>query len=240
MIRKVSLLAAVVSVLLAPQAAMAGWGTSQDPIAGHQTWVFSPEAADGRGKLLNGKRALIITLHGCAQTATDLKQFGNWEPTAKAFGLFVAIPDVGDANDYGQGCWDFRDAADLHHNIRDIVDLAVALKSRIPDIDANQVYVTGLSSGAAIALQIACKAPDVFAGVGAVEGPSVGSNQDHGFDNPPSNNVDHALAKCKELAGAKSGAFSTQIASVAYGDLDKNGDGKRPGLPILPGTTAVV
>src|SRR4051794_447704 len=101
------------------------------------------------------------------------------EPTAKAYGLFVAIPDVGDANDYGQGCWDFRDAADLHHNIRDIVDLAAALKSRILDIDPNQVYVTGLSSGAAIALQTACKAPDVFAGVGAVEGPSVGSNQNN-------------------------------------------------------------
>src|SRR3954447_26660564 len=214
MIRKVSLLAATASVLLAPQAAVAGWGTSQEPIAGHKTWVFSPEAADGRGKLLNGKRVLVITLHGCAQTATDLKQFGNWDPTAKAYGLFVAIPDVGAANAY-KGCWDYRDAADFHHSIQDIIDLAAALKGRAPNIDPNQVYVTGLSSGAAIALQIACKAPDVFAGVGAVEGPSVGSNQDKSFENPPSDNIDHALAKCKELAGPKAGALSSQIASVA-------------------------
>src|SRR4051812_48356484 len=240
MIRKFNLLAATVSVLLAPQAALAGWGTSQESIAGHDTWVFSPEAADGRGKLLDGKRALVINLHGCAQTATDLKQFGNSDPTAKAYGLFVAIPDVGAANAYSLGCWDYRDAADLHHNIRDIIDLAAALKGRFPEIDPNQVYVTGLSSGAAMALQIACKAPDLFAGIGAVEGPSVGSNQDHGFNNPPSNNVDHALAKCKDLAGVKSGAFSNQIASVAYGDLDKNGGGKSPAPPIRQGVTAVV
>src|SRR3954469_24225846 len=239
MIRNFNLLAATVSVLLAPQAALAGWGTSQESIAGHDTWVFSPEAADGRGKLLDGKRALVINLHGCAQTATDLKQFGNWDPTAKAYGLFVAIPDVGAANAY-KGCWDYRDAADFHHSIQDIIDLAAALKGRAPDIDPNQVYVTGLSSGAAIALQIACKAPDVFAGVGAVEGPSVGSNQDNSFSNPPGDNIDHALAKCRELAGPKAGAFSNQIASLAYGDLDKNGGGKGPVPPILQGATGLV
>ena len=102
------------------------------------------------------------------------------------------------------------------------------MKSRFPEIDPNQVYVTGLSSGGAMALLAGCKAPDVFAGVGAIEGPSVGSNQDHAFNNPPSGNVDHALAKCKDLAGVKSEAFSTQITSVGYGDLDKNGGGKSP------------
>ena len=84
---------------------------------------FRAESGDGSGKLLDGKRALVINLHGCAQSATELKQFGNWDPTAKAYGLFVAIPDVGTANSYSLGCWDYRDAADLHHNASDLVDL---------------------------------------------------------------------------------------------------------------------
>src|SRR4051794_14513942 len=152
----------------------------------------------------------------------------NWNPTAKAYGLFVAVPDVGAANAVSQGCWDYDAAADAHHSVRDIVDLAMALKTRFPDIDPNQVYVTGLSSGAALALDIACKAPDVFAGVGAIAGPSVGSIQNNAFNNPSTGNVDHALARCKELAGVNAEKFSTQIASVAFGDLDKNGGGTPP------------
>ena len=227
------------STLLISQSAMAGWGAGQEKIAGHDTWVFVPESGDGSGKLLDGKRALIINLHGCAQSASELKGFGNWDPTAKAYGLYVAIPDVGTANSHSFGCWDYRDGADLHHNASDLVRLAGEMKSRFPDIDPNQVYITGLSSGGAMALLAGCKAPDVFAGVGAIAGPSVGSNQDAAFSNPPPGNVDHALAKCKELAGAETGAFGTQITSVGYGDLDKNGGGTMP-VPPPQGVRAIV
>jgi len=228
------------SALLISQPAMAEWGTSQEKIAGHDTWVFVPKPGDGSGKLLDGKRALVINLHGCAQSATELKGFGNWDPTATTYGLYVAIPDVGVTNSYSFGCWDYRDGADLHQNASDLVSLASAMKSRFPDIDPNQVYITGLSSGAAMALLAACKAPDVFAGVGAIAGPSVGSNQDAAFSNPLLGNVDHALAKCKDLAGAKVGAFGPQIASVGYGDLDKNGGGTMPVPPPAHGVKALV
>lgn len=93
-------------------------------------------------------------------------------------------------------------------------------------IDPKHVYIVGLSSGGAMALDVACKAPDVFAGVGAIAGPSVGSNQDQALvedKSIPATNVDNAVRKCKELAGAKAPHLDTQVANIAFGDKDRNG-----------------
>ena len=43
----------------------------------------------------DGKHPLLIVLHGCAQTHTEIKDFGNLVPTAEANGVVVAVPFVG-------------------------------------------------------------------------------------------------------------------------------------------------
>jgi len=203
---------------------LADWNATPEAIEQHPTWIYTPSTA-----MPDGKHPLLIVLHGCAQTHTELKRFGNLVPTAEANGTVVAVPFVGDEY-FGsplQMCWDYDRAADEKGHIEELVNLANNLMSRsVLNIDRNHVYIVGLSSGAAMALAVGCKAPDVFAGVGAIAGPSVGSSQNDALNDAsgiPSNNFSHAIEKCRSLAGNKAAYFATQITNIAFGDMDKNG-----------------
>ena len=201
--------------------ASAAWNAAPETIENHPTWIYTPD-----GTAANGKRALLLVLHGCGQTNTELKDFGNLAAAADEKGMVVAIPGVGD-NPFGPGCWNYDLGLDAGHHVAEITRLAKTLIQRSPlRIDANAVYVVGVSSGASLSLLLGCAAPDVFAGIGAMEGPSVGTPQaaaviDGGLI--PQTTVSVAIEKCKALAGGKSGFLHTQVANIAYGDMDRNG-----------------
>jgi poly(3-hydroxybutyrate) depolymerase len=204
----------LIAALLAgwADATLAGWNAPDEQIEQHPTWIYTPSTA-----LPDGKHPLLIVLHGCAQTHSEIKEFGNLVPTAEANGIVVAVPSVG-SEFFGtplQRCWDYNGASDTRGHIAELVKLAVALRERSDlNVDQNHVYIVGLSSGAAMALAVGCKAPDVFAGVGAIAGPSVGSSQNSALveaSGIPMNNVSNAIAKCKALAANKESHFATQI-----------------------------
>jgi len=142
----------------------------------------------------------------------------------------VAVPGVG-LNPYGPGCWNYDLGIDASHHAAELTQLAKTLTGRgALAIDADAVYVVGLSSGAAMSLLLGCAAPDVFAGVGAVAGPSVGSSQAAAVIDGaliPVTTVSDAIGKCQALAGGKSVFLRTQIANIAYGDMDLNGPNAR-------------
>lgn len=64
------------------------WTTST--IAGMSVRLYVPESAPA----LEEGRALMIGLHGCVQSASVLQQAGNWQATADAYGMVVALPDA--------------------------------------------------------------------------------------------------------------------------------------------------
>ena len=70
--------------------ALAGWNAAPEAIKQHPTWIHTPSAA-----MPNGMHPLLVALHGCAQTRTELKGFGNVSPTVEANGVVVAMPYVG-------------------------------------------------------------------------------------------------------------------------------------------------
>lgn len=206
------------AAFLFSQAALADWNSAPETLSNHPAWIFTPSST-----LPNGKHGLMIVLHGCDQTNDELKQFGNLEPAADANGLVVAVPSVGD-NPWGPGCWDYNGGTDGSGHAAEIIELTQTLLQRKTlNIDPSQVYIVGLSSGGAMSLLVACEAPDVFAGVGSVAGPSVGSAQANATGSVPNDNAGDAIATCKALAGDKSSSFATQVANIAYGDMDKNG-----------------
>lgn len=198
-----------------------GWNTRPETIQHHQTWIFTPSTT-----LPNGKRGLLIVLHGCIQTNTDLKKFGNLDALAKNRGVVVAVPFVG-ADNFGGNlyhCWDYDGARDASGNMDDLIKLTEKIEDDASlNIDPNQAYLVGLSSGGAIALAIGCKAPQIFAGIGAIAGPSVGSSQFLATSEPLSTNVEDAVSKCRSLAQPNEAALDTQITSIAYGNMDKDG-----------------
>lgn len=149
--------------------------------------------------MATGKRALVIVLHGCDQSSTQIKDWGNVASTADSKGAVIALPYVG----------------------------------------SNHVYITGLSSGASLAMLAACKAPDLIAGVGAIAGPSVGSMQFSAITEEGGifHTATTARDKCKALAGAaKLPYFDTQIANITYAEMDKNAE--KPGCKFSSGSTS--
>lgn len=226
---RISAVCIVALALLAGLPARATWNNTPEAIENHPTWLYTPATT-----MSNGKRALLVVLHGCGQSHDELKIFGNLEQTAENNALVTAVPSVGPRPWAGYAdarCWDYDGARDDQGHIADIVKLIGKLKARAGlNIDPAHVYVAGLSSGAALALAVACRAPDVVAGVAALSGPSPGSRQSDATTPGPiisANNVGHALTTCRQLAGPKVAAFDSQVAHIASGSMDLNGPDQR-------------
>ena len=211
-------------------------------------YVYVP--ANASPAVRNGKRALMLSLHGCGQTASGnvINKKFNWETTAEQYGMVVVAPTVpsgSSATRSVSGCWDWFGTGWTRTN-RDQVPLKKlidSLLSRGLDIDPKQVYVSGLSAGGGETIIMGCAFPDVFAGMGISAGPALGSTSgDISMD--PKVSASQVAANCKAANGNNYNShFASQIASVVYGANDyfvKNTHGTRnaEGLRSLYGTAA--
>jgi poly(3-hydroxybutyrate) depolymerase len=177
---------------------------------------------------LGGKRALVLVLHGCKQSAlgdviNSASDAGfNWKAMADQYGAVILAPNA-TGNVYASHCWDYtstnhnrtsgHDAILLNLVNRFVTDTQYA-------IDPNQVYVTGLSSGGGETMALGCMAPDIFAGVGINAGPPPGTTTGQISFVPSGYTAATAAGKCQSLAGGNLSKFSTQIASVIWGTGD--------------------
>jgi len=174
---------------------------NEETIGGLNTFVYQPSSAPK----LNNKRALMVSLHGCAQPNDDFKEGAGWEPLADEYGMVIALPQAAGEGSYGWiGCWNFHTGMNASRNASDqkyLVDLVEELLADTSlNIDPKQVYLTGLSSGAGITNQMGCIAPDVFAGVGVNAGPAPGSTGSSADLNNPSISVSQGKRNCETLA----------------------------------------
>jgi poly(3-hydroxybutyrate) depolymerase len=173
---------------------------------------------------INNKRALMINLHGCLMSNIDMKNNADWSPTADQFGMVVALPDVPGDGAFSIACWDYYGAEHSRNNKYndEIINLAIELTNRKElNIDPNQVYITGFSSGGGQANIIACLAPDIFSGVGSFSGPGLGTTAGQ-YKSIPSNysNVNQATL-CENLAGKHTAYLHSQLYSTIQGSSDK-------------------
>ncbi len=208
--------------------------------------IYTPTTTSPVGPA--GQKSLLLVLHGCVQPISAYDN-ANLEDAADAWGMVIAVPDA--VNKQGFSCWGYwtgpksRTADDYKR----LIDLANAMSSDpARGIDPDQVYISGLSSGAAFANTTACLAPDVFAGVGASAGPSIGTSSNGALGPCETANV---TARCNSYAGATYQPFlQTQIASLAQGDADttvnqcyntQNSDGMAGvyGVSQLPGSNTL-
>jgi poly(3-hydroxybutyrate) depolymerase len=177
---------------------------------------------------LGGQRALVLVLHGCAQTALgDVLESAddrgyNWKAAADRYGAVILAPDA-TGNIYNYHCWDYSTPSHSrsagHDGILlDLVQRYVAMPQYA--IDPGQVYVTGLSSGGGESIVLGCMAPEVFAGIGISAGPPPGTTANQIGFVPSGYTSDTAAGRCRSLAGANTTSFATQIASVAWGTSD--------------------
>jgi poly(3-hydroxybutyrate) depolymerase len=177
---------------------------------------------------LGGKRALVLVLHGCAQTASGDIIDGtsdagfNWKTVADQYGAVILAPNA-TGNVSGSHCWDY--SRTNHSRSTGHEGVLLDLISRFVNnaqyaIDPKQVYVAGLSSGGGETMVLACIAPDIFAGAGINAGPPPGTTTLQIGSVPSGYTATTAANNCKALAGSNASAFSTQIASVIWGTSD--------------------
>lgn len=179
--------------------------------------IYTPDTQSTIGS----GRALLIVLHGCVQPIDNFKT-ANLEVAAETYGMVIAVPDA--MNKAGFSCWSYWQGAKSRNSgdYRNLINLAIIMTSEPEyDIDADQVYISGMSSGASFANTTACLAPDIFAGMGISAGPSIGTSASgalNAFEVAP------VRVRCLAYAAGYSDFLNSQIASLAHGDADTTVD----------------
>nr|AAF61704.1 poly(3-hydroxyalkanoate) depolymerase [Paucimonas lemoignei] len=208
-------------------------------------YVYVPSNANLRSSM---QRALMLSLHGCGQTASGNvtnKKF-NWESVAEQYGMVVIAPTVPSGTSStrtSSGCWDWF-GANHNRTSRDavpLIKLIDAVKARANlDIDPNQIYISGLSSGAAETHVLGCSFPDYFAGVVPNAAPALGSASTDIFSDPV-RTAQQVADTCKAINGNQYNSyFNTQIFANVYGSNDaivkpSHNVRNRDGMKILYG-----
>lgn len=128
------------------------------------------------GSRAEGRRPMVVMLHGCTQNPDDFAAGTAINAVAEAEGFYVLYPWQSDqANP--QRCWNW-----FKHNHQSrgrgepalIADMARAVTAHYP-VDADRIYIAGLSAGGAMAAVCGAAYPDVFAAVGVHSGLPAGA-----------------------------------------------------------------
>jgi poly(hydroxyalkanoate) depolymerase family esterase len=229
-------------------AALAGsWQQNQSIGGFNRVHVYTPDTSSPVG---NG-RALLLVLHGCTQSI-DAFLTANLEDAAEAHGMVIAVPDA--MNKAGFSCWSYWQGAISRGSgdYANLIALAQALASDpSKSIDADQVYISGLSSGATFAAQTGCVAPDIFAGVAPSAGPTIGTSSSGAIGTCESVSPAQFENRCRSYASAGVESFlDSQVAVVAHGTSDTtvstcynqqnaNGYARTYGVSPVSGTTVI-
>lgn len=196
----------VLALALVPDVARAAWETRE--IAGMSVELYTPASTSPIGE----GRALMIPLHGCTQTAVQLRDNGNFEHTAEDLGVVIAIPLVPDGGVVA-GCWNYYGSLhtrDNGHN-GNLIGLAETLRDDAAlAIDAAQIYLAGFSAGGGQAIAVGCLAPELFAGVAIAAGPSLGTSVNQ--ISQVSTTGEATAGICMQLAGSNAAELATQLA----------------------------
>lgn len=174
---------------------------------------------------LAGKRALMVSLHGCRQTNQEFKIGANWQTQADKYGMVVVLPQSSsEGPGGGAGCWHFHIGMKAKRSSSDAKYLLDLVSTMLADpslnLDPAQVYLTGLSSGGGMSNLLGCLAPDIFAGIGANAGPGLGYDRKPASLIEPNIPAARVAENCQLLAGPHKSYFSTQLYSAIAGSAD--------------------
>lgn len=134
--------------------------------------LYIPSRALSR---LHGPMPVVVMLHGCRQTPEELADGTRMNALAEREGFMVAYPQQPLRRSV-QRCWQWFDLGpeDGGREAQAVAALIDELAAR-PDVRAGEIYLAGLSAGAAMAAVVALRYPEKVAAVGLHSGVVIGA-----------------------------------------------------------------
>ena len=137
--------------------------------------LFEPAGFEGR------TLPMVVMLHGCTQSPDDFAAGTRMNVLAQELGWFVLYPAQAPRSN-AHKCWNWfvpEDQRRGHGEPALIAGMTRHVLETHP-VDADCVYVAGLSAGGAMAAILAREYPDLFAAAGVHSGLPAGAAQDVG------------------------------------------------------------
>lgn len=114
---------------------------------------------------------LVVVLHGCTQPGEAFAETGGWLALADRLGFAVLAPEQQAANNPNR-CFNWFEPADTRRGQGEVASIAamIAALVRSENLDAERVYIVGLSAGGAMAAAMLASYPELFAGGAVIAG----------------------------------------------------------------------
>lgn len=164
---------------------------------------------------------LVVVLHGCTQNASLYDRGSGWSQLADRHGFAVLFPEQTRSNNHNL-CFNWYQAADARRGRGEAASIAQMVRTltKTHGLDAERVFVNGLSAGGAMtAVMLACY-PELFAGGAIIAGLAFGI----------ADNVPEALERMRGQGMPSRGALASRIVNAA------DHEGRWPTLSVWHGT----
>ncbi len=146
-----------------------------------------------QGKTDRRPRPLVVVLHGCRQDNHDIEQISGFNQLADRQGFLVAYPFVTSYRGLrNRNCWGWWFEREIHAGAGEVEDLWQIVEEiqQHYSVDPERIQVTGLSSGAGMAVAMMVAHADKIASGAAVAGVPYAEKADavrHEFNRTPRN-----------------------------------------------------
>ena len=120
---------------------------------------------------LRNPAPLVVVMHGCNQNAADYLAQSGWREAADADGFVLILPEQRSVN-HPTRCLNFAERLDSIRDSGEALSIRqmVAHAAGLHAVDADRVFVTGLSAGGGMTSVMLATYPDVFAAGAIVAG----------------------------------------------------------------------
>ncbi len=114
---------------------------------------------------------LVVVLHGCTQNAGVYDKGSGWSTLADRHGFALLFPEQSRANNSNL-CFNWYAAADARRGKGEARSIARMIEHMTAehDLDADRIFVTGLSAGGAMTAVMLATYPELFAGGAIIAG----------------------------------------------------------------------